>query len=122
MIELQKYKFYFLFYSACISIYILAILPSNLAPTIGNFSDKAHHIFAFIVLSLLLQLSHKLSYLWHFLLLSFYGVFIEFSQLFAVQRSAELLDILADIVGVSAGLFIFYIFCYFFSTYSLCKK
>ena len=38
------------------------------------------------------------------LLLLAYAVFIEVSQLFTPNRSAELLDVVADVIGITIGL------------------
>ena len=89
---------------ALIAIYIAAILPQNLAPTIGTLSDKAHHVLAFIVLALLLRFAYRITY-WHALvLLIVYGTFIEISQYFTPNRMAEIKDVLADTVGSFIGL------------------
>ena len=89
---------------ALVVSYVAAVIPQNLAPNIGGMSDKGHHILAFVVLGLLLRLGYKIKY-WHaLLLLVAYGVLIEFSQLYAVNRSAEINDIVADLVGSFIGL------------------
>jgi len=89
---------------ALVVSYVAAVIPQNLSPNIGGMSDKGHHILAFVVLGLLLRLGYKIKY-WHaLLLLVAYGVLIEFSQLYAVNRSAEINDIVADLVGSFIGL------------------
>jgi len=88
---------------AVVAVYILALLPQDQAPQFA-WSDKANHIFAFVVLGLLLRLGFKISYWQSLLLLIGYGVFIEISQYFTPDRSAELADIGADTIGSFIGL------------------
>jgi len=98
-----------IFWLALIGSYILAVVPQDMAPTIGSLSDKTVHFIAFAVLILLLRLAYSITWFQTFLLLFFYAVFIEFSQLFTENRSAELLDIIADMIGIGIGL-LFYLF------------
>lgn len=75
-----------------------------MAPSVGTLSDKSHHILAFLVLSLLLRFAYEIKY-WHaFLALVLFGAFIEVSQLFAINRSGEVVDVLADVIGIFIGL------------------
>ena len=98
----------FLFWTALIGSYILAILPQEIAPAIGNLSDKTLHFIAFAVLSLLLNLSYRMAWWKSVLYLLFYACFIEFSQYFTPNRCAEWLDILADIIGIGIGLLLYW--------------
>ena len=98
----------FLFWTALIGSYILAILPQEIAPEIGNLSDKTLHFLAFAVLSLLLNLSYRMAWWKSVLYLLFYACFIEFSQYFTPNRCAEWLDILADIIGIGIGLLLYW--------------
>jgi len=86
-----------------IGIYILALLPQEQAPHF-SWSDKANHIFAFVVLGVLLRLGFRLNYWKCLAVLVLYGTFIEASQYFTVTRSAEWADIGADTVGSFIGL------------------
>jgi len=86
-----------------VAIYILALLPQAQAPQL-HWSDKANHLLAFAVLGLLLRMGFKISYFRSVLLLIFYAAFIEVSQYFTVDRSAEWADIAADTVGILLGL------------------
>ena len=97
----------FLFWTALIGSYILAILPQDLAPEIGTLSDKTLHFIAFAVLSLLLNLSYRMIWWRSVLYLLFYACFIEFSQYFTPNRCAEWLDVVADATGIGIGL-VFY--------------
>jgi len=101
--------FRILFCSALIISYISAIVPQDIAPTIGSLSDKSIHFIAFAVLTLLLRFAYSISWIQTFLLLFMYAIFIEFSQLFTLNRSAELLDVVADVIGIGIGL-LFYPF------------
>ena len=96
-------QFRLLFVVALIAIYILALLPQAQAPQL-HWSDKASHVFAFMVLGFLLRLGYRVSYWQSLLWLIAYGVFIEFSQYFTPDRSAELADIGADMIGSLVGL------------------
>ncbi|KYJ87467.1 VanZ family protein [Sulfurovum riftiae] len=96
-----------LFWIALIGSYIAAILPQDMAPTLGPLSDKWTHFLAFAVLTLLLRLSYRVSSFQTLFLLSFYGVFIELSQYFTPNRCAEMLDVVADMIGIGIGLLLY---------------
>jgi len=105
-LKISKYQLIFkvLFWLALGVSYVAAILPQDIAPTIGSLSDKAHHVFAFIVLGLLLRLAYPLKYWQGLLILVGYGIFIELSQYFTPNRMAEVKDVLADLLGSFIGL------------------
>ena len=107
-LRLYRYQAYsrVLFWMALIGSYTLAVMPSSIAPHF-SWSDKANHIFAFVVLTLLLRLGYRLSYFVSFALMVAYGGFIEISQYFLPTRSSELADIAADTIGIFAGLKIY---------------
>ncbi len=98
----------YLFWSALIASYILAIIPQDIAPTIGDLSDKTLHFIAFAVLTLLLNLSYQITWWKSVLYLLFYASFIEFSQYFTPNRCAEWLDIVADTIGIGIGLLLYW--------------
>lgn len=98
-----------LFWLALIISYISAVVPQDIAPTIGYLSDKSIHFIAFAVLTLLLRFAYSITWFQTLLLLFIYAVFIEFSQYFTPNRSAELLDVVADVIGIGIGL-LFYPF------------
>ena len=104
-----SFVFRVLFWSAFLISYISAVVPQDIAPPIGSLSDKSIHFIAFSVLTLLLRFAYSITWFQTFLLLFVYAVFIEFSQLFTLNRSAELLDVVADIIGIGIGL-LFYPF------------
>jgi VanZ family protein len=84
--------------------YITAILPQDLVPSIPELSDKGHHVFAFVVLGILLRLAYKINYWYGLLILVVFGMFIEVSQYFTTTRVAEEKDVLADLIGAFIGL------------------
>ena len=107
--KLYRYRpqFKILFIIALIVSYIAAVLPQDLAPHISNLSDKAHHVFAFVVLGLLFRLGYKINYFKALILLVLFGGFIEVSQYFVEGRFAESKDIVADLIGSFIGLKIY---------------
>jgi len=95
------------FWLALTVSYIFAMVPQDVAPTLGDLSDKTLHFIAFAVLSLMLFLSYRIS-LWKGIgYLLFYACFIEFSQYFTPNRCAEWLDIVADSIGIVIGLLLY---------------
>ncbi len=93
-----------LFWLALIGSYIAAIVPQDVAPQLGSLSDKSIHFIAFAVLTLLLRCAYRVTVLQTLLSLLFYAVFIEVSQFFTPNRCAELLDVVADVIGIGMGL------------------
>lgn len=96
-----------LFWIALIGSYVAAVVPQGMAPQLGSLSDKSTHFIAFSVLTLLLRLAYSVTLLQTFLLLLAYAIFIEFSQFFTPNRSAELLDVVADVIGIGIGLLLY---------------
>lgn len=81
-----------------------AFAPPNLvaAPRVG---DVALHAFAFFVLTTLLQMAYfSRQPLRTALCMLGYGLFIEVVQLWLPDRSAELKDLMVDVLGIAAGL------------------
>lgn len=107
--KLYKYKkvFKVFFFLALIISYVAAILPPDLAPHVEQLSDKAHHIFAFVILGLLFRLAYDINYWKALLLLLLFGGFIEFSQYFVEGRCSESKDMIADLIGSFIGLKIY---------------
>jgi len=93
-----------IFWVALIGSYIAAMVPQDVAPHIGSLSDKGTHFIAFAVLTCLLEYAYAFSRIRTSALLFFYAVFIEFSQLFTPNRSAEVLDVVADMIGIAVGM------------------
>jgi VanZ family protein len=96
--------FKILFWVALIGSYVAAVVPQEVAPHIGSLSDKGIHFIAFAVLTLLFSFAYRTVWARTSLLLLAYAVFIEVSQLFTPNRSAELLDVVADVIGITIGL------------------
>ena len=96
-----------LFFLALIGSYTLSVLPGETVAPLFFWSDKLNHAVAFLVLAFLLRMGWKIDYLKAVALLVLYGAFIEFSQRFAIHRSAELADVVADTVGIFIGLKLF---------------
>ena len=105
-LNLYKYQIYFrgFFWISLLGSYIAAVLPQDLAPVIGTLSDKTHHVLAFFILGILLSLAYEMKYRVTFLFLLFYGIFIEVSQLFAINRCGEVMDVFADLIGIVIGI------------------
>jgi len=102
--------FRFALYSATVSIYILAMLPLEVAQIATPLWDKTNHFIAFFVLSILIKLSYNLQSIKIFIYLLGYGVFIELSQiLFTTTRFGEVNDVIADIIGIIIGLVVIYL-------------
>jgi len=104
--KLYRYRtqFRIVFWLAIVVSYIAAVMPAEFAPSIPAVSDKAHHVFAFVILGLLLRLAYQINYWYALAILLVYGVFIEFSQIFAINRYADSKDVIADFVGAFIGL------------------
>jgi len=100
-------KIRFTFWLALAVSYIFAIVPQDIAPTIGDLSDKTLHFIAFAVLTLLLNLSYRMAWWKSIAYLLFYAGFIEFSQYFTPNRCSEWLDIVADGIGIVIGLLLY---------------
>ncbi len=96
-----------LFFLALIGSYTLSVLPGEVVAPLFHWSDKLNHAGAFLVLAFLLRMGWKVDYIKAVALLLLFGAFIEFSQLFAIHRSAELADVAADAVGIFMGLKLF---------------
>ena len=92
------------------AILILSLIPEAPNPINGiPYADKLEHIAAYILLAFLLALNiaveikSKLSTVFIAVIMCIlYGAIIEFLQKYT-GRSAELLDLAADLVGAGAG-------------------
>lgn len=94
-----------LFFSALVSISILAVLPDyNALPPLASLSDLLNHAAAFTLLTLLYGLSYQHPPKQIAGSLIAYGVMIEMVQAFLPTRYASVEDILADSVGILLGL------------------
>jgi VanZ family protein len=93
------------FWGNTLFTYVSALMPGNMAPTLGS-TDKVDHITAFLTLSLLSRLAYPGRPLWVTgLALSFFGAFIEFSQAIPfIHRDADVMDWVADTAAIVIGL------------------
>ena len=91
---------------AALVAFVLAILPSVPGP--DSLNDKVNHAFAFFVLACFARAGWpKAGPLRIFLLLTAFGALIEIAQLVMnAGRSAEMLDLVADMVGTAIGLIV----------------
>jgi VanZ family protein len=90
------------FWLCVAAVLLLALMrPVQHMPTTGW--DKANHVLAFGVLTLLGCLAYPGRTARIVLALFAYGVLIEVLQSFTGYRSAEVLDLLADAVGLAVG-------------------
>jgi len=101
-IKLTKRFYKFLFFSAVWIILILATVPDDGVELDVAYEDKIKHIFAFIVLSFLLNkasstIAHRVR---NMVALFLFGCFIELIQLFLPYREASVFDIYADLTGI----------------------
>jgi len=95
--------------AAVMAVIVCSLLPgsSRVKHAIDNwgFSDKLEHIVAYAVLSLIPALHERVRVqAYMFLGMMLMGIALEFGQLVAGGRSFEREDILADCVGLLAGL------------------
>ena len=99
-----------LFWLALFGSYALAVLPQDNQPIVTPFSDKGNHFLAFATLTILILYGYRVSYLKAFILMLAYGIWIEITQLFLVDRYAEVMDVVADVVGIVLGIVLFRIY------------
>lgn len=85
--------------------YGAAIVPADDSVGIVQ-QDKINHMIAFLTLAILAALGWPRAPLWRTgLLLALFGAFIELSQMVpALQRDADVYDLLADIAATIVGL------------------
>jgi VanZ family protein len=98
-----------LFMTAFLVITEMALRPGHATPPNLFGSDKIDHIVAFMTLAALSKLGWPTpSILIKSILLLLYGIAIEFMQSTQmVGRTASWSDVVADIIGISLGYFIF---------------
>lgn len=103
------YRLFFL--GALLSISILAFLPDyNALPPLVSVSDLLNHAAAFALLAILYTLAYSHPFQRIALTLIGYGILIELVQAFLPTRFASLEDVVADSVGLLAGILVVKIF------------
>lgn len=130
---LRKNKIYLVYLPLVVywtALFIATSIPTEYIPSVG-VSDKFYHFFAYLVLSVLLHLTfifqEKLPVLREFpasftlLIGSVYGIVDELHQMLIPGRHAEVLDWIADFVGVIAGVLIVKLFLLKFNNQKLNK-
>ena len=110
-----KYKLFWLILNALIFISLTSLLvfPPEwfFGPDIGLpelLSDKVVHILVFTILTIWVC-GQIVSFINVLLYISFYGIIIECIQYFSPYRTYELLDIVANEIGIILGFVISYI-------------
>ena len=103
--QLIQYSFRLILVISILLISILSI--QEIEPEYSvNYNDKLLHFFCFLYLTTICWLSrivHK--DLWLYVIVLAYGILIEIVQIYIPYRSFEFLDIFADFIGISAGIF-----------------
>ena len=115
---LKEHRLYFVYTPLILYWIILLIATSLPAPDLPDVwgSDKLKHFLAYAVLAFLLNLSllvqekrslsSKQAAFMTLGICLFYGLFDEIHQIFIPGRSAELLDLAADVTGALTGVII----------------
>lgn len=90
------------FFSATIAILVLTLINPAHLMMIQGFNDKLEHAFAFFVLTFLANKSfvEDDQVLIKTIALLSFGLFIEWAQSLTLYRSAEWLDVTADLFGI----------------------
>ncbi|HVO74015.1 MAG TPA: VanZ family protein [Ignavibacteriaceae bacterium] len=116
---LEKHKVFLVFLPLIIywiALFVGTSIPVQAIPSIFEFGDKLEHMSAYAGLSILLNLTIAFQNkfgniktkhnLYTFLAAASYGIIDELHQIFIPGRSCELLDFVADLIGISLGLII----------------
>ncbi len=93
----------YLFWGSLIMLLGLAYTPANYALETG-LSDKINHAAAFAVLSTIACRAYGRKIISITAGLMLYGVIIEIGQLLVPGRSCSMLDLMADLSGIFAGI------------------
>ena len=114
--KVSFFRYWFPLIIYCILIFLQSSFPSIESVPELPYTDKLLHFFAYAVLGALflrayktLRVRNRLNLLIMFSILSssLYGISDELHQYFVPCRSAEWMDILADILGSVFGVFIY---------------
>ena len=99
-----------MFYICLVSIEYLATTTQEIKP-LEHTWDKANHFIAFMTLYVLLSLAYKnLSVVMKIALLLAFGMQIEIVQSFIPGRDFSGFDVVADSVGITIGIVIYYVY------------
>lgn len=93
-------------------VIILCVIPAPKIVEVSNV-DKVEHALAFAALAFVFLRAYRHRVIWVITGCVAFGVGIELVQYFIPWRSAELADLVADIVGVLLGWMAFIIFSRF---------
>lgn len=93
-------------------VIILCVIPAPKLVEVSNV-DKVEHALAFAALAFVFLRAYRHQVIWVITGCVAFGVGIELVQYFIPWRSAELADLVADIVGVLLGWMTFIIFSRF---------
>lgn len=93
-------------------VIILCVIPAPKIVEVSNV-DKVEHALAFAALAFVFLRAYRHQVIWVITGCVAFGVGIELVQYFIPWRSAELADLVADIVGVLLGWMAFIIFSRF---------
>ncbi len=102
-------------------IFVLTTIPGNSLPKEIHLSDKVEHMLAYFGLAVLVYLAlhfkkksgFKEIAATTFFIVIFYGAFDELHQAFVPFRDADFLDLLADVFGGIAGIWVMNFFIIF---------
>ncbi len=92
-------------------LYTALILYFSFSPWVIQtpVSDKINHFVAFFIYVIFLKESYNTSYWGSFFYSAFLSFFIEFVQYFLPYRASEYGDILADLLGITSGIFMYFV-------------
>jgi len=99
-----------MFYICLVSIEYLATTTREIKP-LEHTWDKANHFIAFMTLYVLLSLAYRnLSVVIKIVLLLAFGMQIEIVQSFIPGRDFSGFDVVADSVGITIGIVVYYLY------------
>lgn len=103
--QLIQHSFKIILVISILLISVLSIQDISVESS-ANLSDKLHHFFCFLYLTIVTWLSRIFSKeFFLYVIVLAYGILIEIVQIYIPYRSFEFLDIFADLLGVLAGSF-----------------
>ena len=110
------FAYWFPIFVYCLLIFIQSSRPSPDITPHWPYVDKVLHFFAYALLSALflrafnttrIKNNLKLIFILSVLLSSLYGISDEIHQSFVPYRTADAMDVLADILGSIAGVYLY---------------